>query len=59
MLNNNVLKKIELKTKDFKYLASKKTLTYKEYMSLVCTDEWQREFNKIINCLKSKDKDWY
>ncbi len=55
MQNNNTLKKIASKTKDLKHLADKDVLTYKEYMQLCCTDEWQRSFNKISAYLKSVD----
>ncbi len=60
MKNNSTLKKIASKTKDLKYLADKDVLTYKEYMQLCCTDEWQKKFNKNLAYLKSVDtENWY
>lgn len=60
MINNSSLKKIASKTKNLKYLADKDVLTYKEYMQLCCTDEWQKSFNKNLAYLKSVDtKNWY
>lgn len=60
MKNNSLLKDIASRTNDLKHLADKDILTYKEYMCLCSTDEWQKSFNKSLVYLKNTDKEnWY
>lgn len=59
MLNNKTLKSTAKKTKNLKHLAYKNTLTYAEYMQLVCSDTWQKHINKTLNTLKNISPEWY
>lgn len=60
MLNNEILKEIASNTKNLKYLASKNTLSYDEFMKLSCTEEYQKRINSALNGLKIRDKEnWH